>query len=144
MLFRSGQALELEVTESTAMRDPLRTAVQLQQLRQLGVSLSIDDFGTGYSSLAYLKQLPLNNLKLDRSFVMDIERDPNDAAICAATITLAHALGLAVVAEGVETVAQLDYLRDLGCDLVQGYLFSRPLDAADLPAFIERQLAPAA
>ena len=139
-----GAALELEVTESTAMRDPLRTAVQLQQLRQLGVSLAIDDFGTGYSSLAYLKQLPLNHLKLDRSFVMDIERDPNDAAICAATITLAHALGLSVVAEGVETVAQLDYLRDLGCDLVQGYLFSRPLDAADLPAFMDRQLAPAA
>ncbi len=139
-----GAALELEVTESTAMRDPLRTAVQLQQLRQLGVSLAIDDFGTGYSSLAYLKQLPLNHLKLDRSFVMDIERDPNDAAICAATITLAHALGLTVVAEGVETLAQLDYLRDLHCDLVQGYLFSRPLDAADLPAFLERQLVPAA
>jgi len=138
-----GGALELEVTESTAMRDPRRTIAQLQQLRQLGVGLSIDDFGTGYSSLAYLKQLPLNSLKLDRSFVMDIEHDANDAAICAATITLAHSLGLAVVGEGVETQAQLDYLRGLGCDLVQGYLFAKPLDADDCLDFIEAQLAPA-
>ena len=122
-----GQALELEITESMAMRDPARTAELLAQLRRHGVALAIDDFGTGYSSLAYLKQLPLSCLKLDRSFVMDLENDANDAAICTATIQLAHSLGLGVVAEGVETPMQLEFLRRLGCDIVQGYYISRPL-----------------
>jgi diguanylate cyclase (GGDEF)-like protein/PAS domain S-box-containing protein len=124
-----GEALELEVTESVAMRDPQRTGHLLRQLRALGVALAIDDFGTGYSSLAYLKQLPLSCLKLDRSFVMDIEHDPNDAAISAAAIQLAHSLGLAVVAEGVENTAQMAYLRNLHCDLAQGYFISRPMAA---------------
>jgi EAL domain-containing protein (putative c-di-GMP-specific phosphodiesterase class I) len=118
------------------MRDPARTAELLRQLRGHGVALAIDDFGTGYSSLAYLKQLPLNCLKLDRSFVMDIERDPNDAAICTATIQLAHSLGLAVVAEGVETAAQLAFLRGLGCDTVQGYYISKPLSVQDCQRFL--------
>jgi diguanylate cyclase (GGDEF)-like protein/PAS domain S-box-containing protein len=142
-----GDALELEITESVAMRDPARTRHVLQQLRALGVRLAIDDFGTGYSSLAYLKELPLDCLKLDRSFVKDIERDANDAAISAATIRLAHALGLAVVAEGVETTAQLDHLRGLDCDLLQGYHFSRPLLPADCGAYLDRcraETAPAA
>jgi EAL domain-containing protein (putative c-di-GMP-specific phosphodiesterase class I) len=123
----SGDALELEITESAAMNDPSRTAGLLRQLRDDGVTLAIDDFGTGYSSLAYLKQWPLSCLKLDRSFVMDIEHDANDAAISAATIQLAHSLGLAVVAEGLESAAQLKFLRELDCDLVQGYYISRPL-----------------
>jgi diguanylate cyclase (GGDEF)-like protein/PAS domain S-box-containing protein len=131
-----GDALELEITESVAMHDPARTAVLLRQLRQHGVALAIDDFGTGHSSLAYLKQLPLSCLKLDRSFVMDIEHDPNDAAICTATIQLAHSLGLGVVAEGVETAAQLDFLRRLGCDVVQGYFISKPMAGDDVAAFL--------
>ena len=124
------ERLELEITESVAMEDPARTVDILTALKALGVGLSIDDFGTGYSSLAYLKLLPINCLKLDRTFVTDIESDPNDAAICAATIGLAHTLGMTVVAEGVETAEQARYLDGLDCDLMQGYFFSRPLTEA--------------
>ncbi len=128
--------LELEVTESVAMRDPESTIGILTQLRDMGIALAIDDFGTGYSSLSYLKLLPISRLKLDRSFVHDIESNPNDAAISAATISLAHTLGLEVVAEGVEGPAQLGMLTQLGCDLLQGYHFSRPLAAPALADFV--------
>jgi len=133
----TGADLELEITESVAMHDPAASISQLKALRSLGVRLSIDDFGTGYSSLSYLKLLPIHTLKLDQSFVRDIETDSNDVAICTATIALAHNLGLAVVAEGVETEAQRLLLTSHHCDFMQGYLFSKPLLADAALAFIK-------
>lgn len=135
----AGTDLELEVTESVAMADPERAIGRLQQLRALGVALAIDDFGTGYSSLAYLKLLPIQTLKLDRAFVRDIETDENDAAISAATLALAHSLGLSVVAEGVETPGQRTFLSQHRCDVLQGYLFGRPEPAETWTAQWENQ-----
>ena len=129
--------LELEITESTAMQNPELTRSVLDQFAAMGILLSIDDFGTGYSSLAYLKHLPIHRLKLDRSFVRDIQTDPNDAAICSATVALGHNLGLEVVAEGVETVEQRDYLTALGCDILQGYLYSRPIPAGQIIRYLQ-------
>ncbi len=123
------QALEVEITESTLMTDARRTERVLRQLHEMGIRISIDDFGTGYSSLAYLKRFPAQVLKIDRSFIGDLPGDRDDAAITEAVIAMAHRLGLTVVAEGVETPAQLAFLRDLGCDEVQGYLLGRPSPA---------------
>ncbi|MET0963534.1 MAG: EAL domain-containing protein [Noviherbaspirillum sp.] len=119
--------LEIELTESLIMKDVNQAVDILKDLKRLGVTLSIDDFGTGYSSLAYLKRFPIDILKIDRSFVSDITSDPDDAAIVAAIISLAHNLRLQVIAEGVETREQLGYLRDEGCDQMQGYYFSKPV-----------------
>jgi diguanylate cyclase (GGDEF)-like protein/PAS domain S-box-containing protein len=121
--------LDLEVTESMAMGSPEDTIVTMNALRDIGVSLSIDDFGTGYSSLAYLKLFPIHTLKIDRSFVKDIDHDANDAAICDTIVSLAHHLGLTVIAEGVESEIQMEFLRRAGCEMVQGYLISKPLPA---------------
>jgi len=123
------QDLELEITESTAMQNPDLTLSILNQFSDMGIVLAIDDFGTGYSSLAYLKHLPIHRLKLDRSFVKDIETDANDAAICSATVALGHNLGLELVAEGVETDVQREFLTRLGCDVLQGFFYSKPLPA---------------
>jgi EAL domain-containing protein (putative c-di-GMP-specific phosphodiesterase class I) len=129
--------LELELTESVAMQDPQSTILLLNELFASGVGLAIDDFGTGYSSLSYLKMLPLHNLKLDRTFVRDIEVDASDRAICSATVALAHALGIKVVAEGVETETQRDFLLALGCDYLQGWLFSKAVAADQLAGLIQ-------
>ncbi|MDO8614754.1 MAG: EAL domain-containing protein [Dehalococcoidia bacterium] len=121
--------LELEITESTAMRDAAFTISVLRQLREMGIRISIDDFGTGHSSLRYLRDFPIHALKIDRSFIRDLTTDPNDAALVSEIIALAHRLGLEIVAEGVETQQQLNFLRDGGCDLFQGYLCARPMPA---------------
>ncbi|MDP1681695.1 MAG: EAL domain-containing protein, partial [Burkholderiales bacterium] len=130
------QDLELELTESLIMRDVEKTIVTLKHLHEMGLKLSIDDFGTGYSSLSYLKRFPISTLKIDQSFVRDLECNPDDAAIVAAVISLGHSLKMSVIAEGVETEAQLNYLRHAGCDEMQGYLFSRPVSAQEIESMI--------
>lgn len=122
--------LELELTESSVMKDPEEAIEKLHELKIMGIKVAIDDFGTGYSSLNYLKRFPIDTLKIDRSFVSDICKDPHDTAIVRAIITLGHALDLTVVAEGVETQEQLQYLSSLDCDVVQGFLFSKSLSAS--------------
>jgi EAL domain-containing protein (putative c-di-GMP-specific phosphodiesterase class I) len=136
----SAGLLELELTESSLMHDPEGAVRTLRHLESFGVKLSVDDFGTGYSSLAYLKRFPLDAIKIDRSFVHDAPDNADDAAITTAIIQLGHALGLRVVAEGVETNEQRDLLLALGCDEMQGFLFARPMPADEaakllLPAF---------
>jgi diguanylate cyclase (GGDEF)-like protein/PAS domain S-box-containing protein len=131
----AGHHLQVELTENVLMRDIDRCQPVLARLRSQGIRIAIDDFGTGYSSLAYLRQLPLDILKVDRSFVLDIPGDPNDCAIAAAIIGLARTLGLKAVAEGIETADQERYLREIGCDHVQGYRYARPLPAAAFLAY---------
>jgi diguanylate cyclase (GGDEF)-like protein len=137
ILDRTGlppEHLTLEITESALMRDAASALGVLRALKEVGVLLAIDDFGTGYSSLSYLQHFPLDILKVDRSFVEGLGVSPEGEAIVSAVINLAHALGLRVVAEGVETTRQLEVLRSFGCDLAQGYLFSRPLPASEIAA----------
>ena len=121
--------LELELTESSIMKDPEEAIEKLHELKLMGISVAIDDFGTGYSSLNYLKRFPIDTLKIDKSFVSDVCKDPHDTAIVRAIINLGHALDLTVVAEGVETKEQLQYLTALECDVVQGFLFSKAVSA---------------
>jgi EAL domain-containing protein (putative c-di-GMP-specific phosphodiesterase class I) len=130
-------ALELEITESAIMSDPVRAMAVANRLNELGVGLVIDDFGTGYSSLEYLKQLPVSEMKIDKSFVLDMDANESDSAIVRSTIGLAHNLGLKVVAEGVETAEVMNRLSTLGCDLAQGYYFGRPMPAGELSVRLE-------
>lgn len=132
-----GQYLRLEITEGTLMQQTEETVAILQQIRQRGVQISIDDFGTGYSSLSYLSRFPIDNLKIDRSFVRQMHLDLDSFEIVRAIIALAHTLGMDVTAEGIELTEQLDQLRSLECELGQGYFFSRPLDASAAEALLE-------
>jgi EAL domain-containing protein (putative c-di-GMP-specific phosphodiesterase class I) len=135
--------LTLEITESAIMEDPDKALEVLIGLYALGVGLSIDDFGTGYSSLGYLRKLPASEVKIDKSFVLEMHRNHDDATIVRSIIDLAHNLGVDVVAEGVETQEVWDQLRVLGCDAAQGYLFSRPLEPDRLARWVRaREGAP--
>lgn len=132
------ELLELEITESTLMENPDRTVQVLRELRELGLHLAIDDFGTGYSSLSALQQFPIGTLKIDQSFVRDVASNPDDATIVATIIEMAHNLNMHVVAEGVESSDQLEFLRRMGCDYVQGLLFGSPMSGEDFLALLEQ------
>jgi predicted signal transduction protein with EAL and GGDEF domain len=137
-------ALELEITESVIVADPMRARAILSRLSEMGIVLAIDDYGTGYSSLGYLKRLPIDEMKIDRSFVMQMADDRNDAAIVRSTVELGRNLGLRVVAEGVETATAWSHLKALGCDFAQGYYLSKPLPAAEIAALVTAASAPSA
>jgi EAL domain-containing protein (putative c-di-GMP-specific phosphodiesterase class I) len=140
-LWQSGikpHQLELEITESLLMRNVDDTTENMKRFSAAGLKLAIDDFGTGYSSLGYLRQFPVDALKIDRSFVKDLSTSSDDAAICAAIIAMARELKLKVIAEGVETVEQLEFLRKHRCDQVQGYLISEPIPIAELEKLLRR------
>lgn len=133
--------LELEITESAIMNNPQRAMRTIKAIRDLGVEFTIDDFGTGYSSLAHLRRLPVTCIKIDKSFVLNMETDKDNAVIVRSIVDLGHNLGLKVVAEGVETIEAKDMLTDFGCDEAQGYYFSRPVPSSDITGYFDR-LAP--
>jgi diguanylate cyclase (GGDEF)-like protein len=136
-----AEQLQLELTESVLMKNVSNTVVKLNELKKMGVSIAVDDFGTGYSSLAYLKRFKLDTLKIDQSFVRDISNDADDAAIVSAIINMAHSLGMNVVAEGVESREQLEFLRANACDQIQGYYFSQPLPAEAFANLLDQDLS---
>lgn len=123
---------ELEITESMLMEDVEQSIDTMNKLYDMGNLVAIDDFGTGYSSLNYLKRFPLHTLKVDRSFLADVPNDPDNKAIVTAIITMAHSLGMQVVAEGVEEINQLTFLKDLHCDFIQGFYISKPVTADEV------------
>jgi EAL domain-containing protein (putative c-di-GMP-specific phosphodiesterase class I) len=136
-----SQYLQIEITESALVENSDATFTTLQALHESGVRIAIDDFGSGYSSLTYLKEFPLDILKLDNSFIKGISTSTDDAAIVEAIIGLGHSLRLKVVAEGVETEEQLSFLRDRGCDEMQGFIFSSPLDSEDCEKWLRREMS---
>jgi EAL domain-containing protein (putative c-di-GMP-specific phosphodiesterase class I) len=138
------QFLEIEVTESVVMQDAARAISTLSALQAMGVTLAIDDFGTGYSSLSYLKRFPINKLKIDKSFIDGLQDSSDDAAIAMAIIVMAHSLRHTVIAEGVETAAQVEFLRAYGCDEMQGYYFSCPLPGELFVEFVRNTATSAA
>jgi len=131
--------LDLEIVESTAIDNIEETIATISKFRELGVSVSIDDYGVGFSTLNYLKRFPVNVLKIDRAFIINLVSDSGDQAIVTSTILLAHKLGLSVVAEGVEDAEQLALLQQYGCDEIQGYYFSPPVPAAKFEAFLRQE-----
>ena len=132
------ERLELEITESMVIRDVDRAINKMHELAAMGIRLSMDDFGTGYSSLAALKRFPIHTLKIDKSFVKEVTNNANGAAICSSIIALAHTMNLTVVAEGIETKEQLDFLLEKGCEIGQGYYFSEPLPASEAESLLAR------
>lgn len=136
----SPQYLEIEITEGALLRDYQTTLTTLTALHSMGIQIAVDDFGTGYSSLAYLSQFPIGKLKIDKSFISAVTTDQRSAVISQAIVTLAHNLGMRVIAEGIETAEQLDYLRDLNCDEIQGYLLACPLTAEESVRFLKSAL----
>jgi EAL domain-containing protein (putative c-di-GMP-specific phosphodiesterase class I) len=132
--------LKLEITESGFIRNPESTVTLLHRLRKLGIGLQIDDFGTGYSSLSYLHRFPVQALKIDRAFVSPINGNGENGSIANAVIDLAHNLGMGVVAEGIETREQLDFLKDKGSEYGQGYLFAKPMDGDSALRFLEHSV----
>jgi EAL domain-containing protein (putative c-di-GMP-specific phosphodiesterase class I) len=135
----SPHSIELEITETGLMKDLQGVVPSLHKLNELGTEISIDDFGTGYSSLAYLTSLPISELKIDRSFVRDLGTTPQSTAVVSAIIALARALGLRVIAEGVEQVSQMEVLYNLGCQICQGFLFARPMPAHEINEWLRDQ-----
>ncbi|MEM6411984.1 MAG: EAL domain-containing protein, partial [Pseudomonadota bacterium] len=131
------ERLELEITESVLMQDTENAVRVLEALEALGVGVAIDDFGTGYSSLSYLKRFPLNRLKVDRSFIHDLESDEHDRTITKTVVKLGESLGLSVIAEGVETEGQRAWLKSMGCDEVQGFLYAKPMPGDDVAQYLE-------
>jgi len=140
----SASRLHLELTETAVIGDEMLAVSLLERLHRTGVKVWLDDFGTGFSGLSHLRQVPVDGVKIDRSFVADMERDADDLALTTAIIAMAHALGITVVAEGVEQEAQFQLLSQRGCDLVQGYWMGRPLDAAGVVALLTPPLSAAA
>ncbi len=138
-----GSKLELEITESLFGPGSINVKDTLKKISELGVEISVDDFGTAYSSLSRLKQLPLHTLKIDQSFIRDLGNDPDDEIIVRTIITMAHSLNLNVVAEGVETGMQYNYVKQHGCDAVQGYLFGRPAPAEQIEKLLTAKMAAA-
>jgi EAL domain-containing protein (putative c-di-GMP-specific phosphodiesterase class I) len=131
--------LEIEITETVLMEDVENAAETLNELKAMGIRLAVDDFGTGYSSMSYLKRFPLDVMKIDRSFIADLEHDESDRAICQAMISVARGLNMEVVAEGIETEYQVRFLQDAGCQIGQGFLLDKPMKTGD---FIERLKSP--
>jgi diguanylate cyclase len=136
------KAIELEITESALLDSTDALVAQLERIRALGVTLALDDFGTGYSCLAYLKRLPIERLKIDRSFIKDLPGDAEDAAIASATLSMARDLGMDVVAEGVENESQRDYLVSRNCGAIQGYFISKPQAASNLTEWLRTRVSP--
>jgi EAL domain-containing protein (putative c-di-GMP-specific phosphodiesterase class I) len=135
-------ALELEITESAIMQESEKAIAMLQAMREMGIRITMDDFGTGYSSLSYLKRFPISSLKIDRSFIAEVLSDADDAEISRAIIAMAHGMKLKVVAEGVETAEQLEFLRREGCDEAQGYYFARPMPAEEFSRWFQTRGKP--